>query len=104
MGIRGFLRAVLGARLVSGCSLQAAPSVERAVLEQEVKEKYTREGLHVLGVSCPGDLSGEAGSFQVCRVTAPHGVVYPVKVTVTGVKDGRLTYDIRIGGTETTPP
>lgn len=102
MGMRGFLRVVLGAGLTAGCS-SGAPSVDRGVLEREVKEKYTREGLKVLGVKCSDDLSGKPGDWLFCQVTAPHGVVYPVKVTITGVKDRRLTYDIRIGGTETGP-
>ncbi|MEO3785477.1 DUF4333 domain-containing protein [Actinocorallia sp. B10E7] len=104
MGMRGFLRAVLGAGLTAGCSSPGVPPVEKAVLELEIKEKYTREGLEVLGVKCSDDLSGKAGDWLSCQVTAPHGVVYPVKVTITGVKDRRLVYDIRIGGTETTRP
>ncbi|WP_157963563.1 DUF4333 domain-containing protein [Actinocorallia populi] len=99
MGIRGLLRALLGTGLAAGCSSPGAPSVEKAVLEQEIKDKYTREGLQVLGVSCAGDLSGKAGTAQSCEVTAPHGVVYPVKVTITGVRGGELSYGIRLGGT-----
>jgi hypothetical protein len=97
--MRKLLRILLGAGLAAGCS-SGAPSVARAVLEQEIKEKYTREGLHILGVKCPGDLSGRSGTSQVCQVTAPHGVVYPVKVTITGVRNGKLTYDIRIAAVE----
>lgn len=97
--MRKFLGVVLGVGLTTCCSSPAGASVDRADLEREIKERYVGEGVEVLGVRCEGDLSGGAGAGQTCRVTAPHGVEYPVRVTVTGVEDGRLVYRMDLGGT-----
>ncbi len=84
--------------VTAGCSMIFGPSVTKAALEEEVKAHYTREGIEVLGVSCDSELSGPAGGGQLCRITAPHGVEYHVYVTITGTRDGELTYTFELGG------
>ncbi|MFC0674992.1 DUF4333 domain-containing protein [Brachybacterium hainanense] len=81
---------------LAGCSIGGASAVSQADVEQQVTDTLTQQvGQAPDSVDCPGDLPAEVGASLTCVLSAG-GQTIDVAVTVTGVEDGTVSFDVQV--------
>ncbi len=80
---------------VAGCSLGGA-SVPEEDVEQRITDPLTEQvGVAPDDVDCPDGFPAEEGAEMTCVLSAG-GESIDVMVTVTGVEDGEVSYDVEV--------
>src|SRR5687767_6302000 len=90
--------AIVLALAVAGCGndqeasdTSAAPSVDSAEIENQIKDELSTDATKVSKATCPSDVEGEAGSTFECSVGWANGANGKVEVTARGAN--RFTYE-----------
>lgn len=73
---------------VLGLSACSSNDVSESDLEKKVKEAEFADS-----VQCDGDLKGEVGATQTCRIDSGFGSTRTVTVTVTSVDDDTVHFE-----------
>jgi hypothetical protein len=73
--------------------------VPRAVVETQAAKVLAAEtGQKLPRVKCPGDLNAKVGASINCTLTANGSTTkYPVKVTVTSIRNGTAHFNVQVG-------
>lgn len=91
----GLAALCLTALVTAGCSFSiGGTTVDKKDLEGEISKQLTEQlNREPESVTCPGDLKGEVGQKATCEFSE-NGEDLSVKVTVTKVEDGQVSFDI----------